>query len=84
MAPPAEGRRNDPGNPRHLDSVPGSVLSRNAGPVARKRTGEDAGCTVADVTADMDAEHAASLRRRYLIHSEEDTSGSGHCGSGSS
>jgi hypothetical protein len=39
---------------------------------------------VADVTADMDAEHAASLRRRYLIHSEEDTSGSGHCGSGSS
>jgi len=28
---------------------------------------------MADVTADMDAEHAASLRRRYLIKFEEDT-----------
>jgi aquaporin Z len=28
---------------------------------------------VADVTADLDAEHAASLRRRYLIQFEEDT-----------
>ncbi len=28
---------------------------------------------MADVTADMDAEHAASLRRRYLIQFEEDT-----------
>jgi hypothetical protein len=28
---------------------------------------------VADVTADVDAEHAASPRRRYLIQFEEDT-----------
>ena len=28
---------------------------------------------MADVTADMDAEHAASLGRRYLIKFEEDT-----------
>jgi len=28
---------------------------------------------MADVTADLDAEHAASLRRRYLIQFEEDT-----------
>ena len=28
---------------------------------------------MADATADMDAEHAASLRRRYLIQFEEDT-----------
>ena len=28
---------------------------------------------MADVTADMDAEHAASLGRRYLIRFEEDT-----------
>ncbi len=28
---------------------------------------------MADVTADPDAEHAASLRRRYLIRFEEDT-----------
>ncbi len=28
---------------------------------------------MADATADMDADHAASLRRRYLIQFEEDT-----------
>ena len=28
---------------------------------------------MADATADMDAEHAASLGRRYLIKFEEDT-----------
>ena len=28
---------------------------------------------MADATADMDAERAASLRRRYLIQFEEDT-----------
>ena len=28
---------------------------------------------MADVTADMDSEHAASLGRRYLIQFEEDT-----------
>jgi hypothetical protein len=28
---------------------------------------------MAAVTDDMDAEHAASLRRRYLIRFEEDT-----------
>ena len=28
---------------------------------------------MANVTGDMDSEHAASLRRRYLIRFEEDT-----------
>jgi hypothetical protein len=37
---------------------------------------------MADVTTNMDDEHAKSLGRRYLIRFEEDTSGSGHCGSG--
>jgi hypothetical protein len=36
-------------------------------------TGECGGWAMADVTADMDAEHAASLGRRYLIKFEEDT-----------
>ena len=35
---------------------------------------------MADVAEDMDADHAASLGRRYLIKFEEDTLRRGHCG----